>query len=71
MECPRCKKTDISVIDSRDADSEAIRRRRECDTCRFRFTTYERIEPVKLSVLKRDGSLEPYSRDTAGRAPPS
>ncbi len=63
MECPRCKHAETSVIDSRDADEKAIRRRRVCDHCQSRFTTYERIEPVKWSVEKRDGTLEPYCRD--------
>lgn len=63
MECPRCKSTNISVIDSRDCDTTAIRRRRECDGCNFRFTTYERIEPTKLLVVKRDGTTEAYERE--------
>lgn len=63
MECPRCKSSDISVIDSRDCEPTAIRRRRECNDCDFRFTTYERIEPIKLMIQKRDGSLEAYNRD--------
>lgn len=63
MECPRCRTADISVIDSRDCDADAIRRRRQCDGCNFRFTTYERIEPVKLTVRKRTGGHEPYQRN--------
>ncbi len=63
MECPRCHHQGLSVIDSRDADNGSIRRRRQCDACRVRFTTYERIEPTKLMVRKRDGSLEPYQRE--------
>lgn len=63
MDCPRCKKSDLSVIDSRDAESDAIRRRRKCDHCQFRFTTYERIEPLKLQVVKRDGTPEAFNRD--------
>lgn len=63
MDCPRCKHNETSVIDSRDTDKTTIRRRRECDACRSRFTTYERTEPVKLFVEKRDGTLEPYRRD--------
>lgn len=62
MECPRCRTSNLSVVDSRDYDGETIRRRRECDACRFRFTTYERIEPLKLMVMKRTGGLEPYQR---------
>lgn len=63
MDCPRCHKADLSVIDSREADSDSIRRRRVCDGCQFRFTTYERIEPQKLLVEKRNGSLEPFRRE--------
>lgn len=63
MECPRCHYSSLSVTDSRDADVDSVRRRRECDGCRFRFTTYERIEPIKLMVRKRDGSFEPYQRE--------
>lgn len=63
MLCPRCKHGELSVIDSRDCDGEAVRRRRECVWCTYRFTTYERIEPVKITILKRDGTTEPYQRD--------
>lgn len=51
------------MIDSRDCDHEAVRRRRECVACAYRFTTYERIEPVKIQILKRDGTTEPYQRE--------
>lgn len=51
-------------MDSRPAErNEAIRRRRECLSCGRRFTTYERVEQVALSVLKRDGTMEPFDRD--------
>ncbi len=63
MNCPKCKKSNISVIDSRDVDDKVIRRRRKCDTCQYRFTTYERIEPIKLSVTKRSGLVEPFERE--------
>ena len=61
MTCPECKKSDTKVLDSRD-DSRIIRRRRECLRCRYRFTTYERIESPRLKVIKRSGGVEDYSR---------
>lgn len=63
MICPKCKKQDLCVIDSREVDDKSIRRRRECTSCGFRFTTYERIEPAKLNVLKRSGAVEPFDKD--------
>ena len=64
MRCPWCDADDDRVVDSRPADAGgAIRRRRECNACRRRFTTFERIEEVGLWVLKRDGSKEPFVRD--------
>jgi transcriptional repressor NrdR len=61
MLCPACGATDIRVIDSRPAENgKAIRRRRECEVCAHRFTTYERLEP-QLMVLKRSGKLEAFS----------
>lgn len=63
MDCPKCHKAELTVIDSRDVDNDSVRRRRECDNCGFRFTTYEKIEPIKITVLKKDGSLEPYDRN--------
>ena len=61
MLCPSCNATDTSVIDSRPAESgRSIRRRRECDVCDHRFTTYERLEP-QLVVRKRNGRLEAFS----------
>lgn len=63
MNCPRCKSTDTSVVDSRTAeDGRAIRRRRECIKCSHRFTTFERQEMSNLIVVKNDGTREPYSR---------
>lgn len=62
MFCPKCK-TNTYVVDSRDVEASAVRRRRECEKCRYRFTTYERLEPVAITVLKRDGSEEAYSRE--------
>ncbi len=63
MLCPCCKKADSQVIDSREVDGTTIRRRRECPRCKYRFTTYERLEPLKLTVIKRDGRTEPYNRE--------
>jgi transcriptional repressor NrdR len=64
MRCPWCDADDDRVVDSRPADSGgAIRRRRECVSCGRRFTTYERIEEIGLTVTKRDGLREPFERD--------
>jgi transcriptional repressor NrdR len=63
MKCPYCRLGDSRVIDTREmADKDAIRRRRQCRDCGRRFTTYERIEPVSLTVVKKDGRREPYDR---------
>ncbi len=61
MRCPYCQYQETRVIDSRDI-SGAVRRRRECLRCGLRFTTYERVENVGLTVVKRDGRREPYDR---------
>ncbi len=63
MRCPSCSERDTRVVDSRDLDDAAIRRRRECATCGSRFTTYERIESARLTVLKSDGRREEFDRD--------
>jgi len=63
MQCPYCSLGETRVVDTREVDEEATRRRRECESCAKRFTTYERIESVDLTVLKKDGSTEPFSRD--------
>lgn len=63
MKCPFCGKEDTKVIDSRPADEgSSIRRRRQCDQCRKRFTTYEKVEAIPLVVIKKDLSREPYDR---------
>lgn len=63
MECPNCHQNASRVIDSRPSDeNRAIRRRRECENCGFRFTTFERIETAPLLVIKNDGTREPFSR---------
>ena len=67
MRCPFCQseKSELKVIDSRTADAgRSIRRRRECLHCHKRFTTYERVEdPVRLTVIKRDGQRVPWDRE--------
>jgi transcriptional repressor NrdR len=61
MRCPFCQAPDTRVIDSRELGSgESIRRRRECQQCSRRFTTYERVEAVSLYVVKKDGRREEY-----------
>lgn len=68
MKCPKCLNTDTKVVDSRPVEeSAAIRRRRECEKCEFRFSTYEQIEILDLTVLKRDGARQPYSREKLER----
>ncbi|MEB3307927.1 MAG: transcriptional regulator NrdR [Cyanobacteriota bacterium] len=63
MQCPSCQHTDSRVLESRAADSgRSVRRRRECLNCEYRFTTYERVETVPISVLKRDGHRETFNR---------
>jgi len=64
MRCPQCGERDTRVVDSRDLDDSAtIRRRRECNGCTTRFTTYERIEAARLVVIKRDGARQEFDRD--------
>ena len=63
MKCPFCNAADTRVIDSRPADDNAsIRRRRQCETCGKRFTTYEKLETMPLMIVKKDNSREPYDR---------
>ena len=63
MKCPYCGKTDTRVIDSRPAeDNSTIRRRRCCDECGKRFTTYEKVETIPLIVIKKDNTREQYDR---------
>ncbi len=63
MKCHQCQFEDTKVIESRDvAEGESTRRRRECQQCGFRFTTYERLERPQLVVIKHDGSRELFSR---------
>jgi len=62
MQCPFCGSTQHRVVDSREA-ADAIRRRRQCESCDQRFTTYERAESVRMWIVKRDGQREPFDRD--------
>jgi len=63
MRCPRCKEPETRVIDSRVIeDGFTIRRRRECQKCGYRFTTYEKLE-LDIMIVKKDGRREPYNRE--------
>lgn len=64
MNCPKCHSAKIKVIEKRDVEGEQlIRRRRECESCGFRFTTYERLEVATLVVTKKDKNKEPFIRE--------
>lgn len=64
MQCPKCLFADTKVLDSRVVtEGYAIRRRRECGKCRFRFSTLEQMEILDLVVVKRNGQREPYTKD--------
>ena len=68
MRCPYCKELDDKVVDSRVADDgDAIRRRRECLACGRRYTPYERLDPLPLTVVKRAGAKEPFDRAKLAR----
>ena len=63
MRCPYCNHNDLRVVDSRDSETgEAIRRRRACNSCGKRFTTYERIESIPFYIVKKDGRREDFDR---------
>ena len=63
MKCPYCGNSDTRVIDSRPAEEgNSIRRRRSCDACGKRFTTYEKIETIPLIIIKKDDNREQYDR---------
>jgi transcriptional repressor NrdR len=63
MKCPYCGSENTRVIDSRPADdNNAIRRRRACDECNKRFTTYEKVETIPLIIIKKDNNREAYDR---------
>ena len=63
MQCPSCQNTDSRVLESRAADAgRTVRRRRECLNCDFRFTTYERVETIPITVIKRSNAKETFCR---------
>lgn len=63
MQCPYCQHTDSRVLESRSTEAgQSVRRRRECLECKHRFTTYERMECVPITIVKRDGSRELFDR---------
>ncbi|MGP7816727.1 transcriptional regulator NrdR [Niallia sp. 01092] len=64
MRCPSCQHNNTRVLDSRPVDdSRSIRRRRECEVCGYRFTTFEKVEEIPLIVVKKEGTREEFSRD--------
>lgn len=68
MKCPYCSQPDTGVIDSREADDQTcIRRRRVCNKCDKRFTTYERVEGIDLKIIKKDGAKQDYDREKLKR----
>jgi transcriptional repressor NrdR len=68
MRCPNCGNFDDRVVESRTlANGDAIRRRRECISCGYRFTSYERVEDKQLMVIKRSGRREPFDREKIER----
>lgn len=67
MMCPFCNTLDTKVIDSRRNDDFSIRRRRECEVCKKRFTTYEKIETSPVLVVKKDSTREPFDKEKLKR----
>ncbi|OGV97305.1 transcriptional regulator NrdR [Microgenomates group bacterium RBG_16_45_19] len=68
MRCPYCASNDHGVLESRESeDGASVRRRRECNQCQKRFTTYERVEGVDLKVMKKNGSVEDFDREKVKR----
>lgn len=68
MKCPFCGEENTKVIDSRPAEeNNSIRRRRQCEVCGKRFTTYEKVETIPLIVIKKDDNREPYDRSKIER----
>lgn len=68
MKCPYCLKPDTNVVDSREAEDQAtIRRRRLCNSCGKRFTTYERVEGIDLKIIKKDGTKDSFDREKLKR----
>ncbi|GAA0456412.1 transcriptional regulator NrdR [Alkalibacillus silvisoli] len=68
MRCPNCDDKTTKVLDSRPIDQgKSIRRRRECDDCHYRFTTFERVEEIPLIVVKKEGTREEFNREKLKR----
>ena len=63
MQCPYCNYKESKVVDSRHTDSNSIRRRRECESCKKRYTTYETIETTPVMVVKKDNTREYFDRE--------
>ncbi|MBS4191564.1 transcriptional regulator NrdR [Bacillus sp. FJAT-49705] len=64
MKCPSCQNNNTRVLDSRPVDDyRSIRRRRECEACGYRFTTFEKVEEIPLIVVKKEGTREEFSRE--------
>src|SRR3989338_10174287 len=64
MICPKCQQDSTRVLDSRETDGhKAVRRRRQCEMCKHRFTTFERVESTNFIVVKKDGTRENYDRE--------
>lgn len=64
MKCPSCQHNGTRVLDSRPVDDgKSIRRRRECESCHYRFTTFEKVEETPLIVVKKEGVREEFSRE--------
>lgn len=64
MKCPACQHNGTRVLDSRPVDEgRSIRRRRECESCNYRFTTFEKVEEIPLIVVKKEGIREEFSRE--------
>lgn len=70
MKCPTCQHLGTRVLDSRPVDEgKSIRRRRECESCQYRFTTFEKLEELPLIVVKKEGIREEFSREKMLRVP--
>jgi transcriptional repressor NrdR len=63
MECPYCPSKKTLVVDKRNVANKSVRRRRKCPRCKKRFTTYEKMEPLALRVIKKDGTRERFDRE--------
>lgn len=67
MRCPYCNSEELSVVDSRDTEENTVRRRRQCDKCERRFTTYERVELSNIAIIKKDDSRQTFDREKLKR----